>query len=429
MSQFSDLNYYDLAHSLNFVTMSSYPTGHAESRSSLYLRSSSLPTFAYDVGDPYITGLGFALIRGFKPSHPFWVMEQQCGNVNWGVYNTGIRPGTVRLWTWHALTSGADAALYFRWRAGLFAQEQFHSGLLNHDASPAVGYNDLESMKAERSLMSEIASAIPEAKIAILLNYDSLWALRSQPHHRDFDYMRNIFVYYRALQRLGLPADIISTDADFSSYKLVIVPTAFVASEQLAHSLITFAEAGGVVLLGIRSGFKTTSNLVTDRPLPGIFREIVGSTVSSWQALPPGIGYDISSSIPGLTGKSLVWAEVLNPITLDTQSKNPDLQVLVHYSSGPFTSHAALVEHKVGTGQILYLGWLPDDSQAEALLAHLASKVGVPSLATIPERLIVSQRGPYVILLNFTDEPLTATVQGQMVSVRPRDVEVVKTHG
>ncbi len=427
MSQFTDLDYYELASPLDFVTMSSYPTGHAESKSSLYMPSSIQPVLAYDVGDPYITSLGHTLMRGYKPRHPFWVMEQQCGNINWSLYNTGIRPGTVRLWTWHALASGAEAVLYFRWRAGVYAQEQLHSGLLHHDASPDLGYNDLEAMEAERSLMSEISSAPHEAKIAILLDYDALWALRLQPHHRDFDFMRHLFVYYRALQRLGLPAEIVSTDADLSSYKIVILPTAYLATEQQARSLKDFAEVGGTVLLGVRSGFKDTSNRVIDHPLPGPFRKLVGITVSDWQSLTQGVSFDLSSSIPGLEGPATVWAEALNPAIFDSQSGDPDLRLLAHYNSGPFSSRAALVEHRIGSGRALYLGWYPNDSQAETLLDHLASQAGVLPLAVVPDGLIVYRRGPYLILLNFTEELLTATFQEKTLSVGPRDVEVIRT--
>jgi beta-galactosidase len=429
MSQFADLDYYDLAEPLDLVTMSSYPTGHAESRSSLYMPSSIQPAFAYDVGDPYVTSLGHALMRGFKPHRPFWVMEQQCGNVNWSKYNTGVRPGTVRLWTWHALASGAEAVLYFRWRAGLYGQEQLHSGLLDYDASPAVGYTDLEEMKQERSLMSDIASVPHDAKVALLLDYDTLWALRLQPHHGDFDYLRHLFVYYRALQRLGLPADIVSMDADLSAYRLVIVPTAFLATDQIALMLKAFAEGGATVLLGVRSGFKTLTNRVTDRPLPGPFRELVGATVNSWHSLPPGTTYDLASSIPGLFGPATVWAEALDPTISDSQASDLDLQVLAHYISGPFCSCAALVERKVGAGQVLYLGWYPNELQAEILMGYLASKADIRPIATVPEGLIASRHGPYLILLNFTDGPLAATVQERAVVVGPRDVEVVRTDG
>jgi beta-galactosidase len=428
MSQFTDLDYFDLARPLDIVTMSSYPTGHAESKSSLYMPSSTQPDLAYDVGDPYLSSLGHTLMRGFKSNRPFWVMEQQCGNVNWSTYNTGIRPGTVRLWTWHALASGAEAVLYFRWRAGLFAQEQFHSGLLNHDATPAVGYADLESMEAELSLMAEISIAPHKAQIAFLFDYDSLWALGLQPHHRDISYMRHLFIYFRALLCLGLPADIISRNADLSPYKLIIVPTAFLATEQLAKSVQAFVETGGSVLLGVRSGFKTTSNQVVEHPLPGFFRNLVGFTVTNWHSLPTGVSYDLSSNIPGLDGSATVWAETLSPNKTPSQTAHPNLKIHAHYISGPFSSSPALVEHKVGSGKTLYLGWYPTDTQAKVLLAYLASESGIDALAELPEGLIASQRGTHLILLNFTDAPLMATVQGRLVMVGPRDVEVVKAH-
>jgi beta-galactosidase len=427
MSQFTDLDYHAHAEALDVVTMSSYPTGHAESSPSLYMPGDARPLLSYDVGDPYITAFGHTLMRGFKPDRPFWVMEQQAGNVNWGTYNTGVRPGTVRLWTWQALASGAEAVVYFRWRACLYAQEQLHSGLLNHDASLAAGYSDLKKMEAERSLMSDIASSPSEAQIAFLLDYDALWATQLQPHNRDFGYLRHSFVYYRALQRLGIPADIIAADADLSRYKIVILPTAYIATEQLAASLKAFSEAGGTVLLGVRSGFKTPDNLVSDQPLPGIFHDLVGVTVSEWHSLPPGIRYDIESTIAGLEGPATVWAESLQPGISTVKASEPDLMIHAQYCTGPFSSHAALTEHKVGSGQAFYLGWFPNSQQAEALMAYLTAQANIPSQATLPEGLIAAKRGSNLILLNFTEEAQTAIVQGRAVLIGPRDVEVIKT--
>jgi len=427
MSQFTDLDYYDLANHLDFVTMSSYPTGHAENAPSLYMSSSVQPTFAHDVGDPYITGFGHTLMRGFKPNRPFWVMEQQCGNVNWSSYNTGVGPGATRLWTWHALASGAEAVVYFRWRAGLYAQEQMHSGLLHHDATFALGYKDLESMEAERALMNEISSTPYDAQIAFLLDYDALWAAQLQPHNRDFGLLRHLFVYYRALQRLGIPSDIISVNADFSRYKMIIMPTAFMATEQSAASLKTFAEAGGTVLLGVRSGFKTVDNQVIDQPLPGLFRELVDITVDDWYSIPPGNSFDLRSTIPNLVGSATIWAEALKLGTSVSQSTNPELQTLAHYISGPFVSYAALVEHKIGVGRALYLGWYPDDSQAEALMVYLTAQAGISSQVQLPDGMIILRRGQHFILLNFTEKTLNAKVQGRTVSVDPRDIKVIET--
>jgi beta-galactosidase len=64
--------------------------------------------------------------------------------------------------------------------------------------------------------MAEISIAPHKAQIAFLFDYDSLWALGLQPHHRDISYMRHLFIYFRALLCLGLPADIISRNADLA---------------------------------------------------------------------------------------------------------------------------------------------------------------------------------------------------------------------
>jgi beta-galactosidase len=181
-------------------------------------------------------------------------------------------------------------------------------------------------------------------------------------------------------------------------------------------------------MFGVRSGFKTTSNQVISYPLPGRFRELVGVTVSDWHSLPPGISYGLSSNIPGMDGAATVWAEALDPAISDSQSSNPNIRILANYNSGPFRSSAALAEHKVGAGQAFYLGWYPTDVQAEALMAYLASQAGIIPLAELSEGLIASQRGNFLLLLNFTDEPLMATAKGRTILVGPRDVEVVKTH-
>lgn len=418
MSQFSELDYYDLARSLDFVSMSSYPTGQAEARSELYPPGCRPPAFAYDVGDPYVTSLWQTLVRGCHPRRTFWIAEQQCGHINWSKYNTGIRPGTTRLWTWHGLLSGAEAVIYFRWRAGLFGQEQLHSGLLHHDASPAAGFTDLQAMTPELASMAEAAAQPEEVPVALLLNYESLWALRAQPHRNGLDYLRLLFGYHRALMRLGLPADIISEEADLSGYRLVIVPAAYLASERLAQKLAAFVGSGGTVLVGLRSGMKDGANLVTDRPLPGALRGLVGAVVADWHALPPGIQYDLDSAIPGLASPAALWAEALTP-------EAPSARALARFRTGPFDGKAALVENSLGAGSAFYLGWYPDEPQTEALLAFLAERAGIHPLPRLPDGVIAFRRGGSVYLLNFTGDPQPLDVDGAPVTVGPRDIAIV----
>lgn len=418
MGLYPDLNYFDLARPLDLVTWDSYPTGNADRwRDTLYGSESTDAPYAAGVGDPAITGLAHDLTRGLL-GKPFWIMEQQAGHINWGAYNPALQPGTVRLWTWHALGAGADAVVYFRWRACLYAQEQYHSGLLHHDATPDLGQLEVEALRPEREQMARLAAQPVRPQVAVLFAYDDLWALQLQPHNRDFGYLRHLFVFYRALQSLGIPVDVIGTDVDLSGYRLVLAPTAHLGDEQLAGRLMTFARQGGTALLGVRSGFKTSHNMVIDQPLPGCYRELVGTRVVAWQSLAPGTAYEIDTALPNLAGAATLWAEALE---LEASSTRP----LARYRSGPLAGQAALVENAIGAGRALYLGWHPSAPQAAAVMAHLAIQASVARLAELPPGLVAAQRGQFTLLLNFTDGPLTALCHGQAHTVPPRDVIVI----
>lgn len=434
MGNFPDLDYQNLARDLDFVSWDSYPTGYAEIQSeSLYDPNETVPSFAYDLGDPYVTGFCHDLTRGLKRA-PFWVMEQQCGNINWAIHNPGIRPGAVRLWTWHALASGAQTVVYFRWRACLFAQEQYHSGLLHHDASQAVGYREVVSMADEHSKMDQVAAAPNQAQVALLLDYNDLWAIQLQPHRKDFEYLRHLFVFYRSLTQLGIQTDIISPEADFKEYKLIISPTAFSSNEKLSDKINEFVNSGGFALLGVRSGFKTISNLVTDQPLPGAYRQIVGATVTDWHALPPGAGYQVQSSLPDLDGLAEFWAEALELFvsspgdagsSRDKKSQNIPAQAIARYATGPFAGKTALVEHQIGKGRAYYLGWYPTIKQSISLLTHLVDQLGIPRLSPLPPGVIHIKRGQYTLVFNFSNQTHHLDIFGRKISVQPRDVEII----
>jgi beta-galactosidase len=264
--------------------------------------------------------------------------------------------------------------------------------------------------------MAQLAAEPHHAEAALLLDYADLWALQIQPHRKDFGYLRHHFVFYRALQQLTIPCDIVPPNADLSQYKLILAPIAFLADEALAATLQTSAERGASILLGVRSGFKTPANRVTDQPLPGPFRHLAGATVTGWTSLPPGVGFDLQSRIPGLEGQAAVWVEALQA----------EQRSLVDYASGPYAGQSALAERTAGAGRALYLGFYPTHAQAVALLAYLANLSGLERLldGDAPPGLVVARRGPHTLLLNFTDQAITAGVRNRPVAVPPRDVVV-----
>src|SRR5258708_26369513 len=106
-----------------------------------------------------------------------------------------------------------------------------------------------------------------------------------------------------------MPCDIVPAEADLSKYKLIIAPSAYMASETLAARLTDYVSEGGALLVGVRSGLKTVTNVVTDKPLPGVLRDLMGATVTAWSSLPPGISFGLKSRIANFSGAAEVWTE------------------------------------------------------------------------------------------------------------------------
>ena len=88
-------------------------------------------------------------------------------------------------------------------------------------------------------------------------------------------------------------------------------------------------------------------------------------------------------------------------------------------------SRTALTENQVGDGRALYLGWYPTVAQAAAILDRLAAQEDIDRLGNdLPAGTVLAQRGPYAILLNFTDAQATVPIGDQLVTVEPRDIAV-----
>lgn len=416
MGHFNDINYFDLAKPYDFVSWDNYPTGQADrNRDPLYLdkamhQAENAP-YAYEVGDPFINGMAHDMMRSFL-GKPYWIMEQQPGYINWGTWNPTPRPGSVRLWTWEDIAHGTDVTIFFRWRATIFAQEQYHSGLLKHDGTPEQGLLDVQSMQPEQALIAEIQSSTVPAEVAIIHSYDDLWALKLQPHNPEYNYRRHQFTYYRALTRVGVPVDFVPPTADLSKYKLVIAPTLHLVDQAITDNLTRYVEAGGNLLLSVRSGVKTSSNLMTTLTLPGLLKPLIGASIERWHSIPPKMNYAFEADFIAGDVPVSVWAE-----SLLVESA----EVIGRFAGGPLQDEVAACRNQVGAGTVIYLGAFADDLLARFLLNWLLPQADVDTVPPLTDGLKLMRRTndthEYLFLLNFTDDFLSADLDASQWSV------------
>lgn len=257
-----ELNWHDIAAEVDVISWDNYPHGFEH---------------------PADVAFFHDLVRGLK-RRPFWVMEQQAGRINWTPYNPPVPPGQVRLWTYQALAHGAENVIYFRWRACRYGQEQYHSGLLNHDTSPAQGFYEAQQIAGELK-QQEIRRA--PASVALLISYDDAWTTQVEPHTAQFDYWRMARAIYRDFWQRGINVDVIRRGSEISQYQHVIPVAPLLIDTGEAERWRAYIAAGGRLSLTIRTFVKDQENVWSDQPLPHGLTDLIGARLKQWYGLPP----------------------------------------------------------------------------------------------------------------------------------------------
>jgi beta-galactosidase len=312
--------------------------------------------------------------RGWKREN-FWVMETQPGSVNWAPVNTTLDAGETRAMAWQAIGHGADAVLYWQWRDALNGQEQYHGALVGPDGMPLPIYAEVSRIGSEfERASSALKGTKPAAQVALLVSYDSRWAIDFQPHNRNYDQLEVLLGYYRPLREERLTVDVVSADAPLDDYKLVMAPSLNVIPKDLAAHLLAYVQQGGHLLLGPRSGMKDEHNALNTERQPGPLVTPLGGRVEQYYAL------DETVPVGGTlgSGDALLWAEQLS-------TSAPDVNVLLRYgkSNGWLDDQPAVITRRVGKGSITYLGAVLDPNLMRKVVAWATSDAHVQ--AEFPE--------------------------------------------
>jgi len=160
---------------------------------------------------------------------PFWVMEQQPGDVNWPPHCPQPGEGAMRLWAHHAAAHGADAVLYFRWRRCLEGQEQYHAGLRRPTGRPTADTPTPHTRPRSSRLSTGPVTWTPRWRLCSTMTRSL--ALNAQPHAPDFDYWALQEAFYGAVRGRGVQVDVVPPSADLSGYAAVVAPALHLVTE------------------------------------------------------------------------------------------------------------------------------------------------------------------------------------------------------
>lgn len=409
MDRFPAIDLHEMGDDLDLISWDSYPTGHVQATG-----APATPD-QLRAGDPDLTSFNHDLHRGVL-GRPFWVMEQQPGDINWPPHSTQPAEGAMRLWAHHAVAHGADAVVYFRWRRCLEGQEQYHSGLRKRDGSPDRGYHDAAQVAEELFELENV-----DAPVALLHDYENVWALSEQPHAPDFDYWALAQSLYRALRARGIQVDVVHPTTELSGYSAVVAPTLHIVTEQLADHLTKYVASGGELLLGPRTGVKDKQNKLHPASPPGPLTALIGATVEQHETTPDRI----EQTVVGVDGAERysvrTWAE-----RIETDAANPVLK----YASGENDGHTAGVRNTVGDGHAVYCGVWPGRELADKLVKPLLTRGGIDHANRLPDGVRAAARDGHTWVMNFTSDRIEVESDSEWrvgsETVEPFDLSVAK---
>ena len=312
---------------------------------------------------------GLDHIRGLRQEN-FWVTEAIMGAQGHDITGFLPRPNQAKMWSWQAVARGCEGLLYFRYRGATKGAEQFCYGILDADNVPRRRFFEVQDFFKTVRDYEDVLTTPVKSDVAILYDYDSLASFRIQQQSILLDCEREMKRLHSVFFQAGQMVDVIPARADFSGYKLVVVPNMIVTDPEFLGRLKAFVADGGVAVVTYRTAIKDRNNNLTfGKVIPvgcddllGLFIEETES-VQEWDCIP----------LEGENGKGT--AGVFRDMIVPTSA-----QVLYHYADTFYQDYAAITCNRYGKGKAYYLGTTPDKAILTGVLNQAMIDVGLENI-------------------------------------------------
>ncbi len=310
----------------------------------------------------------------------FLVAETNAQSTDWSSsFQYPPYDGQFREDVYTHLSNGANMVEYWHWASVHANQETYWKGVLSHDMEPNRAYAEMSRTGQE---LKKIGPRLVNLKIrndvAILWSRDSLNALNDMPFAKESqwggngtkaDYGSQVRQIHRQLYDLNVGADFVFPDApDFSSYKLLIVPSLYVADDALLKRITEYIRKGGHVVMAFKSGFTNENTMVRPVMAPGPLREALGFHYQEFSNLAQPLALKGDPFQAGADNKVQYWAEFLQLGTA---------KALAWYDHPFFGRWPAITSNQFGAGKVVYEGTYLSDKLQKAVLQASLKELGL----------------------------------------------------
>ena len=310
----------------------------------------------------------------------FLVLETNAQSTDWSSsFQYPPYDGQFREDVYTHLSNGANMVEYWHWASIHANQETYWKGVLSHDLEPNRAYAEMSRTGRElQKIGPRLVDLRIRNEVAILWSRDSMNAINDMPFAKSSqwgnapnkaDYASQVRQIHRALYDLNVGTDFVFPDtADLSSYKVLVVPSLYVADDALLGRIADYVRKGGHVVMAFKSGFANENAAVRWTMAPGPLREVLGFHYQEFSNLAQPLALKGDPYQAGEDNKVQHWAEFLQ---LDTA------KALAWYDHPFFGRWPAITSNQYGAGKAVYEGSYLSDKLQKAVLQSVLQERGL----------------------------------------------------
>ena len=363
MYAFYDLDYYRFADVIDFASWDAYPEWHTKDDSVVAQEAA----FWHD------------FYRSLK-GKPFLLMESTPSLVNWKPYNKAKRPGLDVLASIQAVAQGSDSVQYFQWRKGRGSSEKLHGAVVGHDGTENTRvFRSVRTTGAVLKQIDEIAGTCTEAKVAVVYDWENMWALDDcQGYAKDNKkYYETCYAYHRVFWERGIDCDIVSPRADLSKYVLVVAPMLYLTDSAVVQNLKAYVSQGGTLYGTYMMGTVDGNDLCWLGGIPaGELKDVFGILAEEIDTLVPGEVQHVSDGDE--THEAVDYCETV---------RLRGAEVLASYADGWQAGMPAVTVNRYGKGMAVYQACRDSGSLKDAMLDRLMAELKISGNVAVTGKL------------------------------------------
>lgn len=399
MPAFYYINYNDFAPYIDVASWDTYPDWHSP-----------------DSSVPYHNAFWNDFFRSLK-QRPFMLMENCPGATNWKDINKLKRPGMDRTAALQSVAHGSDTVQYFQFRKSRGSSEKFHGAVVDHVGTDKTRvFRAVSDIGATLKAIDEVCGSMPDAKAAIIYDWNNRWALEDAQftYKRDKKYQPTLLDYYRVLWERTVSVDIVDPHADLSKYDLVIAPMLYLADSETVENLSTYVEGGGTLYATYMLAMVNETDLCYLGGFPGgRLSEVFGIWNEEIDALWTAERVTVKDS----DGETFEGKELCELIHAE------GAEVLATYASEFYSGMPALTVNSYGKGKAYYQAFRDTGAFKDKFLGDIIDALPVERAMDVKmpyhtsAHLRHGENGSYLFVENYSGKEQSIPLYGKYVDM------------